>query len=108
MLDAYIKKFKLTPIPAIILAHDTALILKPSSYPLTEQIKAYRINAGSVGFNIENIYHGMVPTQVYVLGSMLQLSSYLIPYPYLFHHYNLSFISLYVDDESVKNGIFYW
>ena len=65
LLDAYIKICKLTPIPAIILAHDAALELKPASYPFNRtEMKAYQMNAGQFDFNFEDIYQGTVPTQV--------------------------------------------
>ena len=103
LLDAYIKICKLTPIPAIILAHDAALELKPASYPFNRtEMKAYQMNAGQFDFNFEDIYQGTVPTQV--ICAMVDATAFngsFIHNPYLFHHYNIGTISLYEDDESV-------
>ena len=103
LVEAYIKICKVTPLPFVILAHDAALKLKPATYPFNRtEMKAYQLNAGHFEFNFEDIFQGSVPSQV--VCAIVDSNAYNGAYdknPYLFHHYDINYLSLCVDDESV-------
>ena len=105
ILEACVRICKLTPIPAIILAHDDALRIKPATYPFVRtEMKAYQLNTGHYEFNFEDIFQGAVPTQV-VCG-FVDSTAYNGSYdsnPFLFHHYDINTIALHLDDESIPS-----
>ena len=105
ILEACVRICKLTPIPAIILAHDDALKIKPATYPFVgTEMKAYQLNTGHYEFNFEDIFQGAVPTQV-VCG-FVDSTAYNGSYdsnPFLFHHYDINTIALHLDDESIPS-----
>ena len=103
--DAYLRVCKITPIPAILLAHSDALKLSPAIYPfIRSEIKAFQLNQGRHDIQLEDIFQGYVPTEV-IIG-MVDASAFNGAYalnPYKFQHFNLNTLGLYLNDESVPS-----
>lgn len=85
--------------PGVLLGHAKALAKTTAKYPLTRvEVKSVTIAAGVQSETIDNIIHGQLPKRL-VLG-LVQNSAFSGDHqsnPFNFQHFNLDFLSLYVD-----------
>lgn len=100
-VEAYFCVCKITPIPAVLLAHAELLKEKPAIYPFTRtKMKAFQLSKGQYSFHLEDMSN--VPNDLVV--AMVNADSYSGSYssnPYTFQHYDLSSLGVYLDDESI-------
>ena len=105
LMEACLKICKITPIPAVLLAHSQILQDHPALYPYTRtQIKTYQLPKGSFGFHFEDLYQSEVPSQL-IMG-LVDAKAYTGEYstnPYHFKQCDLRTVGLYLDDESVPS-----
>lgn len=104
ILEAYLKIVKLTPLPAITLAHARALEVSPALYPFMKcEIKAMNLTSGSFGFTYEDIFNGSVPA-VLVIG-MVTSEAFAGSYktnPFHFRHQLLTNLTVHLDDVPLR------
>ena len=105
LVEAYLRVCKITPIPAVMLAHSEIIKEKPALYPYSRtQMKAYQLNQGQYSFQLEDVFLSDVPVDI-VLG-LVNAGSFNGSYdtnPYDFQNYNLGSLAVYLDDESVPS-----
>jgi hypothetical protein len=103
MVEAYLRVCKITPIPAVMVAHADVIKDKPASYPFNAtEMKAFQLNKGQYSFHLEDLFQSNVPTDVVV--GMVTAKSFNGSFdtnPYRFQPFKLNSLGLYVDDESV-------
>lgn len=103
IVEAYLKLCKMTPVPAVMLAHAETMQKVPATYPYTRtDIKTFQLNQGQYSFNLEDLFQTDVPSRVVV--GMVKATSFNGEYntnPYNFEHFNLTSLGLFLDDQSV-------
>ena len=85
--------------PGILLAHAKALAKTTAKYPLTRvEVKAMTIHSGVHGETLDNVILGQLPKRIIIgfINNKAYNGDYSLN-PFNFHHYNINFLSLYVD-----------
>lgn len=103
VVEGYLRLCKITPTPAVMLAHAETIEKVPAAYPyLRTEIRTFQLNQGQYSFNLEDVFQTDVPSRVVV--GMVKASSFNGKYetnPYNFEHFNLTSLGLFLDDQSV-------
>lgn len=102
--DAILKVCHVLPMPQMLTAHQETLNKKHLAlYPyLKSELKRFTVTAGVYDFTKDDIFQQMIPTKLIVcMVNNEALSGSYKKNPFNFHHYNLSFIEVSVDGESV-------
>ena len=94
--------------PSVLVAQDEILLKTPAVFPYWKSdIKSFGIPTGSYTFSVDDIFHGQVPARLYVaLTSSSGYSGSFAKNPFDFHHYNLNYLELAVDGQSVPGVAF--
>ena len=99
----FIRKVKVSP--GVLLGHAKALEKNSVKYPIDRVIcKTYSISTGSFSFMQDNVFLGPMPKRI-VIG-LLENAALNGDYklnPFLFHHHNVSFLSVYVDGQPIPS-----
>ena len=103
--DAVLKVCQVSLNPGIIVGHSEALLKSPALYPYNQSnIKSYTIPTGSFSWEADDIYQGNVPSRMVIaLTTAAAFSGSYNKNPYNFHHQNLNFIGLYVNNQSIPS-----
>ncbi|GBN20891.1 Uncharacterized protein F54H12.2, partial [Araneus ventricosus] len=100
-VSLFIRKVRVSS--GVTLGHAKALEKTTAKYPITRvSCKAYSIPQGSMSFVQDNVYVGQLPKRL-VIGCVDNDAFHgsLSKNPFNFKHFNLNFIGLYVDGQSV-------
>lgn len=89
--------------PTVLISHAKAIEQYSAKYPITRvDVKAFTIPAGVLGKSIDNVYLGQLPKRIIIgLVSNKAFNGSLKHNPYNFHHYNVNFLSMYIDGQQV-------
>lgn len=105
--DIALKVCKLQVLPSIITAHSEKLKTTNAKYPFTRtEVRLISIAAGSLSFNYNNLFNGLRPTRVVIgfVDSEAAAGSYALN-PFNFQHFNLSQITLKLNQVPVSGNI---
>ncbi|XP_031781353.1 uncharacterized protein F54H12.2-like [Nasonia vitripennis] len=89
--------------PGILLAHANALAKTTAKYPLTRaEVKSFTLHSGILGDTLDNVILGQLPKRI-ILGFVKNkaFNGNRKLNPFNFQHFNINFISLYVDSVQV-------
>lgn len=89
--------------PSILILHSKSIEQYSAKYPITRvDVKAFTIPSGVMGKTIDNVYLGQLPKRV-IFGfvSNRAYNGAFGDNPYNFQHYNINFVSLYIDGQQV-------
>ena len=108
IVDAVLKVCNVRVQPSVLVAQDEILLKTPAVFPYWKSdIKTFGIPTGSYTFSVDDIFHGQVPARLYVaLTSSSGYSGSFAKNPFDFHHYNLNYLELAVDGQSVPGVAF--
>lgn len=99
----FVRKVKVSP--AVAIGHAKALEKTTAKYPINRVIcKVYSVAKGNMSFVQDNVFLGPMPNRV-VIG-LVDNEAYNGTYntnPFEFKHYDLNFISVYVDGRPVPH-----
>lgn len=97
----FIRKVKVNP--GVSLGHAKALEKSSAKYPIDRVLcKTYSVSAGSWSFMQDNVFLGAMPKRIII--TCLQNASMSGQYstnPFLFHHYDIHYLSVYVDGQPI-------
>ena len=102
--EACLKVCHITPTPHMISAQQTILERNHFAlYPYIKcEMKKFTVPAGSHDFTHDDIFQNIVPTKVIIcMVSNEALSGSYKKNPFNFHHFNVNFVEVSVDGESV-------
>ena len=103
--EAIFKACKVTLSPEVLMAHGQTIKKSPAIYPFTRtEVKTFAISKGSYNVNLNDLFLNSVPSRVVI--AFINGAAYAGDYkknPYNFQHYNLEFLSIYVDGQSVPS-----
>ncbi|XP_031785934.1 uncharacterized protein F54H12.2-like [Nasonia vitripennis] len=91
--------------PGILLAHANVLVKTTAKYPLTRaEVKSFTLHSGILGDTLDNVILGQLPKRI-ILGFVKNkaFSGNRKLNPFNFQHFNINFISLYVDGVQVPS-----
>ncbi|XP_031785920.1 uncharacterized protein F54H12.2-like [Nasonia vitripennis] len=91
--------------PGILLAHANALAKTTAKYPLTRtEVKSFTLHSGILGDTLDNVILGHLPKRI-ILGFVKSkaFNDNRKLNPFNFQHFNINFISLYVDSVQVPS-----
>ncbi|XP_031783005.1 uncharacterized protein F54H12.2-like [Nasonia vitripennis] len=91
--------------PGILLAHANALAKTTAKYPLTRaEVKSFTLHSGILGDTLDNVILGQLPKRI-ILGFVKNkaFNGNRKLNPFNFQHFNINFISLYVDGVQVPS-----
>jgi len=97
----FIRKVKVSP--GVSLGHAKALEKSTAKYPINRVLcKTYSVSKGSWSFMQDNVFLGHMPKRIVVtcLENAAVNGQYSLN-PFLFHHYNINFLSIYLDGQPV-------
>lgn len=99
--DATLLVRKLQLAPKILIAQEMTLSKSPALYPYVRtETKIHVLNPGILNTTVNNIYLGIMPVRVIIgMVSHQSCNGALDKNPYNFQHYNLNYLSLYVDSD---------
>lgn len=91
--------------PTVLIAHAKAIEQYSAKYPITRvDVKSFTIPAGMMGKTIDNVYLGQLPKRIIIgLVNNKAFNGSLRHNPYNFHHYNVNFLSMYIDGQQVPS-----
>lgn len=94
---------KITLSPFVIAAHGAQIENTPAVYPMERsQIKAFELNSGKMGFDLENIFLGNIPRLLVVaFVSSEAYQGSLVKNPFNFQHKSLDWFSVQIDDTDL-------
>ncbi|GBN72875.1 Uncharacterized protein F54H12.2 [Araneus ventricosus] len=103
-ISLFVRKVRVSP--GVILGHVKALEKETAKYPINRVLcKVYSVPQGSMSMVQDNIFVGQMPKRIIVgcvendaFHGTLQKS------PYDFKHFDMNFIGVYVDGQSVKHN----
>ena len=105
LVDASLSVCMVTPTPETLLSHQELMVKKKwlAVYPyLKTDVKKYSISKGHYCFCADNVYLGSVPTRLIMgLVSEEATNGTFSKNPFNFTHYNLKYLNVTVDGESV-------
>ena len=102
--EACLKVCHITPTPHMLTAQQTILEKQHFAlYPYLKcEIKKFTVSAGSHDFTHDDVFQNMVPTKVIIcMVSNEALSGSYKKNPFNFQHFNVNFIEVSIDGESV-------
>ncbi len=103
VVDATLKVCKVTPAPALLLAHAEGLKSSPALYPYSKtQMKTFNVPKDQYNFHLDDLFQGDVPSHL-VIG-MVKSKAFSGDYalnPFNMQHFSLSSLGVYVNDESL-------
>lgn len=103
LVDVFLKVCKVNVSPSVILAHNEALSHATAKYRYQKtMIKVFTVLAGQFSTSLDDVFQGGIPTKLTV--GFVAATAYNGNFkrnPLNFHHYNLNFMSFYVNGESV-------
>ena len=103
LVDATLRVCQVKLVPQLLLRHDEMFAKKPAVYDFVRSdLKTYSLAAGSYTAQLENIYNGKIPTEI--LLAMVSSEGYSGSYkrdPFVFKHYNVTYLEVSVDGVSV-------
>ena len=101
--EAALRVLHVTPTPSALLRHNQILRKTPAKYPIIRtDCKLFTISSGSTTFTQQNLFMGQIPRRVCLtLVKNEALSGSFKANPFNFHHFDVSFISLDVNGESM-------
>lgn len=105
ILEAILFVPKIQVAPKILLAHEQALSLKAAQYNYTRtETKIFTISPNILNTSIDNVYLGTVPTRV-IIGFVNHqgYNGDLVENPFNFEHFNLNYISLFLNSEQIPS-----
>lgn len=91
--------------PSVLIAHNKALEHGNAKYPITRtDVKLFTIPSQVQGKTLDNVYLGQLPKRC-IIGfvSNKACNGDYKKNPYNFHHYNINYISLYVDGQQIPS-----
>ena len=108
LTEVVFKACQVTVAPEILAAHNTALSKHMALYPFVRtELKAFAIPQGSYSFASSDIFLGSIPTKlVCCFVSAAAYSGSYTTNPFNLHHYNINFLSLTIDGQSVPGRPF--
>lgn len=108
LIDAVLKVCHIKVKPSVTVAQDAMLDKVPALYNhWTSSVKSYSIPQGSWTWSQDDVFHGLVPTRLYVaIVSSAAYSGSFAKNPFNFHHYFLNYLELAVDGHSVPSVAF--
>ena len=85
--------------PGVMLSHAYMLEKTPAKYPITRvEFKSFIFNTGISGETLDNIILGVIPKRIIIgLVKNKALNGNRRLEPFHFDHFNLNYLSLYVD-----------
>jgi hypothetical protein len=94
---------KITLSPYVMAAHGSQIDNSPAIYPMERShIKAFELNSGKMGFDLENIFLGNIPRLLVVaFVSSEAYQGSLAKNPYNFQHKTLDWLSVQIDDTDL-------
>ena len=97
---------QVTPTPSALLMHEQLLRTTPAKYPIIRtEVKTFTIPSGNSTFNQQNLFLGQVPRRVCIaLTKNEGFSGSYKRNPFNFENFDLSFISLNVNGESLPGN----
>ena len=103
VLDAslLVRRSKISP--GVLLAHAKALAKTTAKYPLTRvEVKSISIHSGIYSETLDNVILGQIPKRI-IIGFVdnKAFNGNRALNPFNFYHYNINFLSLYVDGSQV-------
>jgi hypothetical protein len=99
--ELFVRKVKISP--SVLVGHSRALAIGTAKYPITRvEVKTVTIPAGVQNKTIEGIFTGQLPKKIIVgfVKNRAFNGSYL-DNPFDFQHFNLSFLSFYMDSIQI-------
>jgi hypothetical protein len=94
--------------PSVLVAHDQAMEIRPAIYPFWKSyFRTYGIPSGSESYSCEEILNGLVPSRIVV--AFVSSSAFTGTYnknPYNFQNFNLNYLELTVNGQSVPSRPF--
>ena len=89
----------------VLLAHEKMIQDNPALYPfLRTEIKTTAIAAGQFSYSADDVFQGLVPSKLIVgLVSTTAFNGNYGKNPFDFHHYDCSFVGLYIDGQSIPS-----
>jgi len=105
ILKMHLMVRKVLPSPAVRLGHAEAILLKPSSYPITRtDVKTVSITAGLQDKSIDNLYLGPTPKRITIgFVDNRAFNGHYAHNPFNFTHFRLNYLSLYVDSKQIPS-----
>lgn len=97
----FVRKVKVSP--GVTIAHAKALEKSTAKYMLDRVLcKTYSVSAGSWSFMQDNVFLGNMPKRIIItcLENASMNGQYSLN-PFFFHHYNINFLSVYLDGQPV-------
>lgn len=105
IIDAnlFVRKVKINP--SILLAHAQALNITNAKYPITRvEVKTITIGTAVQGKSLDNIFLGQLPKRCIIgLVESTAFNGTLATNPYNFDHFNLNYLSLYLDSTQIPS-----
>ena len=104
--EATLRVLHVTPTPSALLMHSQMLRKTPAKYPIIRSdCKVFTISPGSTTFTQQNLFLGQIPRRV-CLGLVKNeaLSGSFKSNPFNFENFDVSFISLNVNGESMPGN----
>jgi hypothetical protein len=104
--ELFVRKVKINP--TIQLGHAEGLLRNTAKYPINRiDVKQITLPANILNKTIDNIYIGLLPKRI-IIG-MVRNTAFNGSYrtnPYNFEHFNLNFLSLYIDSIQIPSKPF--
>ena len=99
----FIRKVKVSP--GVLLGHAKALEKNSAKYPIDRVIcKTYSVSKESLSFMQDNVFLGPMPKRIVIgLIENAALNGNNALNPFLFHHHNVNFLSVYIDGQPVPS-----
>ena len=89
--------------PGLVISHAEALKSSPAIYSYTRSdIRTFNVQPGSFAMEVDDLFQSQVPSRVVI--ALVSAQAYSGAYhrnPYNFEHFNLGFMGLYLDGQSV-------
>ncbi|KFM74444.1 hypothetical protein X975_15232, partial [Stegodyphus mimosarum] len=97
----FIRKVKVSP--GVSLGHAKALEKSTAKYPIDRVLcKTYSVSQGSWSFLQDNVFLGVMPKRVIITClSNAAMNGQYKSNPFVFHHYNVNFLSVYIDGHPI-------
>lgn len=102
-ISLFIRKVAVNP--SILVAHAGALEAATAKYPITKtELKTITISKGAQSKSLDNVFLGAIPDRI-ILGfvSNTNMNGTMTTNPFEFNHFNLDFLSLYIDGKQIPS-----
>ena len=106
ILETILRVLHVTPTPSALLRHSQILRKTPAKYPIIRtECKTFTISPGNTTFTHQNLFLGQIPRRVCLaLVKNEALSGSYKTNPFNFENFDVSFISLNVNGESMPGN----